>query len=149
VAASAWRSTCSRSRGSPTATDTSSRWERRTAEVKRDATAGTAEAERDAQIESAKARQAGAIAQAEADTAIATANQRRDVELPRLRAQTEAENARADQAGPLANARLDPQAGGYLPEQTPDMLVGGKDPPWEHGHRANETACDTRCFDTH
>ncbi|EOM77757.1 flotillin family protein [Rhodococcus rhodnii] len=78
--------------------------QRRIAEVKRDAAVGTAEAERDAQIQSAKARQAGSVAQAEADTAIATANQKRDVELARLRAQTEAENAEADQAGPLAQA---------------------------------------------
>lgn len=85
--------------------------QRRIAEVKRDAAVGTAEAERDAQIQSAKARQAGSVAQAEADTAIATANQRRDVELARLRAQTEAENAEADQAGPLANARAQKDVG--------------------------------------
>ena len=85
--------------------------QRRIAEVKRDATVGTAEAERDAQIQSAKARQAGSVAQAEAETAIATANQRRDVELARLRAQTEAENAQADQAGPLANARAQKDVG--------------------------------------
>jgi len=85
--------------------------QRRIAEVKRDATVGTAEAERDAQIQSAKARQAGSVAQAEADTAIAIANQRRDVELARLRAQTEAENAQADQAGPLANARAQKDVG--------------------------------------
>ncbi|MCV7421653.1 flotillin family protein [Mycobacterium yunnanensis] len=85
--------------------------QRRIAEVKRDATVGTAEAERDAQIQSAKARQAGSVAQAEADTAIAIANQKRDVELARLRAQTEAENAQADQAGPLANARAQKDVG--------------------------------------
>jgi len=85
--------------------------QRRIAEVKRDATVGTAEAERDAQIQSAKARQAGSVAQAEADTAIAIANQKRDVELARLRAQTEAENAEADQAGPLANARAQKDVG--------------------------------------
>ncbi len=85
--------------------------QRRIAEVKRDAAVGTAEAERDSQIQSAKARQAGSVAQAEADTAIATANQRRDVELARLRAQTEAENAEADQAGPLANARAQKDVG--------------------------------------
>lgn len=85
--------------------------QRRIAEVRRDATVGTAEAERDAQIQSAQARQAGAIAQAEADTAIATATQKRDVELARLRAQTEAENAQADQAGPLAQARAEKDVG--------------------------------------
>lgn len=85
--------------------------QRRIAEVKRDATVGTAEAERDSQIQSAKARQAGSVAQAEADTAIAVANQKRDVELARLRAQTEAENAQADQAGPLANARAQKDVG--------------------------------------
>ena len=85
--------------------------QRRIAEVKRDATIGTAEAERDSQIQSAKARQAGSVAQAEADTAIAVANQKRDVELARLRAQTEAENAQADQAGPLANARSQKDVG--------------------------------------
>ena len=85
--------------------------QRRIAEVKRDATIGTAEAERDSQIQSAKARQAGSVAQAEADTAIAVANQKRDVELARLRAQTEAENAEADQAGPLANARAQKDVG--------------------------------------
>ncbi|MBS9535631.1 flotillin family protein [Mycobacterium sp. M1] len=85
--------------------------QRRIAEVKRDATIGTAEADRDAQIQSAKARQAGSVAQAEADTAIAAANQKRDVELARLRAQTEAENAQADQAGPLAHARAEKDVG--------------------------------------
>ena len=85
--------------------------QRRIAEVKRDAAVGTAEAERDSQIQSAKARQAGSVAQAEADTAIAVANQRRDVELARLRAETEAENAQADQAGPLANARAQKDVG--------------------------------------
>ncbi|MBB2989916.1 flotillin [Mycolicibacterium iranicum] len=85
--------------------------QRRIAEVKRDAAVGTAEAERDSQIQSAKARQAGSVAQAEADTAIAAANQKRDVELARLRAQTEAENAQADQAGPLANARAQKDVG--------------------------------------
>ncbi|AKC40151.1 band 7 protein [Mycolicibacterium phlei] len=85
--------------------------QRRIAEVRRDATVGTAQAERDAQIQSAQARQAGSIAQAEADTAIASANQKRDVELARLRAQTEAENAQADQAGPLAQARAEKDVG--------------------------------------
>lgn len=85
--------------------------QRRIAEVKRDAAIGTAEAERDSQIQSAKARQAGSVAQAEADTAIASANQKRDVELARLRAQTEAENAEADQAGPLAQATAEKAVG--------------------------------------
>ena len=85
--------------------------QRRIAEVKRDAAIGNDEAERDSQIQSAKARQAGSVAQAEADTAIASANQKRDVELARLRAQTEAENAEADQAGPLAQATAEKAVG--------------------------------------
>ena len=65
------------------------------------------------QIQSAKARQAGSVAQAEADTGryAMGANQKRDVELARLRAQTEAENAEADQAGPLAQATAEKAVG--------------------------------------
>lgn len=79
--------------------------EKRTAEVKRDASIAKAEAERDSKIKSAQAKQAGDVAQAQADTAIASANEERDKELAAIKAAVDAENAKASQAGPLAEAQ--------------------------------------------
>ncbi|HHX39340.1 MAG TPA: flotillin family protein [Armatimonadetes bacterium] len=90
--------------------------QRRTAEVKRDASIGRAEAERDAEIgqananrdatiQASSARQAGEIAKAEAEAKIAAAQRDLEVQRAQYTAQVESERAKASQQGPLAEAQ--------------------------------------------
>lgn len=78
--------------------------EKRTAEVKRDATIGTAQAQRDAMIESETARREGETVKAEQERMIAEAQKDRDVAKENYRGETLSAEKHADQRGPLAEA---------------------------------------------
>lgn len=78
--------------------------QKRTAEVKRDATVGRAEAERDAKINSTNAGRAGEVVAADNEAQVAAAAKDRDVKKAQYKALTDAEQATAAQAGPKSEA---------------------------------------------
>ena len=90
--------------------------QKRTAEVKRDASIGRAQAERDAEIGQANAmrdaliqasgaRQEGETAKAEAEAKVAMAQRNLEVQRAQYQAQVESERAKSAQQGPLAQAQ--------------------------------------------
>ncbi len=79
--------------------------QKRTAEVKRDATIGTAEADRDALKRASTARREGAEKENENLAMIAEAEKIRDVRKAIYLAEVQSESATAAQAGPLAMAK--------------------------------------------
>ena len=79
--------------------------QRRTAEVKRDASIGTADAERDAIIRSSTAEREAQETSRRNEGLIAQAEKDRDVKKAQFNAEVEKEKATASQAGPLAAAQ--------------------------------------------
>ncbi len=79
--------------------------QRRTAEVKRDATIGTAEAERDATIRESTAKREAQQTASQNEALIAQSERDRDVQRAQFDAAVGRERATAGQAGPLADAQ--------------------------------------------
>ncbi len=81
--------------------------EKRTAEVKRDATIGKANADRDAKQQSTTAQKDGSVKEAENQAMIADAEKNRDVKKAQYAAEVATEKAKSEMAGPLSKAKAE------------------------------------------